>query len=91
VIDSFRHKGLQELFSAGATRRIRPEFVSKCERILAMLHAATRPEELNIPGLRFHSLQGSPRRWSVRVSANYRITFGWIGEAAVNIDLEDYH
>ena len=25
-------------------------------------------------------LQGNPKRWSVRVTGNYRITFGWSGE-----------
>jgi toxin HigB-1 len=42
-------------------------------------------------GLRFHSLQGNPKRWSVRVTRNYRITFCWSGESATEIDFEDYH
>ena len=42
-------------------------------------------------GLRFHRLKGNPPRWSVRISANYRITFGWTGETAHEIDFEDYH
>jgi len=40
---------------------------------------------------RFHGLQGKPPRWSVRVTGNYRITFGWSGENALDVDLEDYH
>jgi len=28
---------------------------------------------------------------SVRVSANYRITFGWSGEDAIAVNFEDYH
>jgi proteic killer suppression protein len=27
----------------------------------------------------------------VRVTGNYRITFGWSGENALDIDFEDYH
>jgi proteic killer suppression protein len=46
---------------------------------------------MNIAGFRFHSLHGSPQRWSVRVTGNYRITFGWSGETAEDIDFEDYH
>jgi len=38
-----------------------------------------------------HGLQGSPKRWSVSVTANYRITFGWSDENALDIDFEDYH
>jgi proteic killer suppression protein len=46
---------------------------------------------MNIAGFRFHRLQGKPTRWSVRVTGNYRVTFGWSGESALDIDNEDYH
>ena len=46
---------------------------------------------MNVAGYRFHSLHGNPPRWSVRVTANYRITFGWSGEDAQDVDFEDYH
>jgi proteic killer suppression protein len=36
-------------------------------------------------------MQATPKVWSVRVTPNYRITFGWSGEAAIDLDLEDYH
>jgi len=91
MIASFRHKGLEDLYQTGKTRRIGAAHVRKCIRILQMLETAIEPEQMNLAGLRFHGLQGSPKRWSVRVSANYRITFGWLGETATHIDLEDYH
>lgn len=91
MIESFRHKGLEELYVAGKTRRIGADHVRKCIRILQLLEVAEQPEDLNIAGLRFHGLQGSPKRWSVRVTGNYRITFGWSGENAVEVDFEDYH
>jgi len=91
MIGSFRHKGLEDIYQTGKTRRIGAEHVRKCIRILQMLETALEPEQMNLAGLRFHGLQGSPKRWSVRVSANYRITFGWSGDSATNIDLEDYH
>jgi proteic killer suppression protein len=47
---------------------------------------------MNAPGLRFHTLAGDMKgRHSVSVSGNWRITFGWFGENAVEVDLEDYH
>ena len=47
---------------------------------------------MNLPGLFFHGLSGQQaERFSVRVSANYRITFGWSQEGATDVDLEDYH
>jgi proteic killer suppression protein len=60
-------------------------------RILQLLELAADPVEMNIAGFHFHSLRGSPKRWSVRVTGNYRITFGWSGESALDIDFEDYH
>lgn len=91
MIESFRHKGLEELYTKGKTRRIRAEYIRKCERILTYLIEAAAPEDLNLPGLHFYGLQGDPQRWSVRVSANYRITFGWLKESALDVDFEDYH
>jgi proteic killer suppression protein len=55
------------------------------------LDLATRPEDMNIAAFRFHRLHGSPKRWSVRLTGNYRITFGWLGENALEVDFEDYH
>ena len=58
---------------------------------LQSLEVVTQPGDMNIGGYRFHSWRGRPQRWSVRVSANYRITFGWSGENAEDVDFEDYH
>ena len=44
--------------------------------IIQLLEVAVQPEDMNIAGFRFHGLQGNPQRWSVRVTGNYRITFG---------------
>ena len=46
---------------------------------------------MNIPGFRFHGLQGNPKRYGVDANGNYRITFGFDGPDAVEIDIEDYH
>jgi proteic killer suppression protein len=91
MIVRFRHKGLEELYRGGKTRRIGTEHIRKCVRILQLLEVAAHPDDVNIAGLRFHGLHGEPKRWSVRVSGNYRITFGWSGENALDVDFEDYH
>src|SRR6266404_1763870 len=78
---SFRHKGLEEIYRTGKTRRIGAGHLGKCVRILQLLEVAGKPEDMNIAGFRFHGLQGSPKRWSVRVTGNYRITFAWSGES----------
>jgi toxin HigB-1 len=91
VVAGFRSKGLEEVYLTGETRRIGGEYVRKCVRILQLLEVATQPEDMNITGYRFHSLRGRPQRWSVRVSGNRRITFGWLAENAKDVDFEDYH
>ena len=75
MVVGFRHKGLEEIYLTGKTHRIGAQYVRKCVRILQSLEVATRPEEMNLAGYRFHRLRGSPQRWSVRVTGNYRITF----------------
>ena len=91
MIGGFRHKGLEEIHLTGKTRRIGSGYIGKCVRILQLLEVAETPEDMNVAGFRFHRLHGNEKRWSVRVTANYRITFGWMGESALDIDYEDYH
>jgi proteic killer suppression protein len=92
VIRSFRHKGLERLFTTGTTRGIPAESRARIERMLDRLDAAIRPGDMNIPGWRFHPLLGTQKgRWAVAVSGNLRLTFAFDGEDVVDIDLEDYH
>jgi proteic killer suppression protein len=60
--------------------------------ILDRLDASVRPTDMNLPGLDFHSLSGDNKgRYAAKVSANWRITFGWEKEDAVQVDFGDYH
>jgi len=43
-------------------------------------------------GAGFHALRGDFKgRYAMAVSRNWRLTFGWDGEDAIEVDLEDYH
>lgn len=90
MIGSIRHKGLSDYWAKGRTRGLRPDWIARLSRIMAMLHAAEAPEDMNYPGSYFHGLRGTDR-YSVRLTGNMRVTFGWRGEEAIDIDLEDYH
>ena len=47
---------------------------------------------MNLPGLGLHELQGARvGRWSVTVSGNWRVTFGFAGKDAERVDYEDDH
>ena len=92
MIKSFRHKGLKRLFETGERGGVRPELAARLRRQLDVLNHARTPTDMNLPGYRLHQLKGNRTgTWSVAVSGNWRVTFGFDGEDAVAVDLEDYH
>ena len=92
MIKSFRNKPLQRFFETGKSKGLSVQDDQRVSRILRALEAAARPEDLDLPGYRFHSLIGRDKgRYSVRVTGNWRVTFGWQAVDAVGVDLEDYH
>ena len=92
MVRSFRSKALQRFFETGNPRGLSVQDDKRVARILRALDVATRPEDLDLPGYRFHGLIGRDKgRCSVRVTGNWRITFGWNDEDAFDVDLEDYH
>ncbi|MBI3370865.1 MAG: type II toxin-antitoxin system RelE/ParE family toxin [Betaproteobacteria bacterium] len=60
-------------------------------RRLDAIAAAKQLEALRVPGFEFHPLRGTPQRYSVHVNGPWCITFGWEGENAIAVDLENYH
>jgi proteic killer suppression protein len=92
MIRSFRSKALRRFAETGDGSKLSVQNPVRLRLILDNLDRATRPEQMNIPGLRFHPLKGrDKRRYAVWASGNFRITFGWTGEDATDVDLEDYH
>ena len=91
MILSCRHKGLKELFAAGKSAKVRPDQQKKCLRLLDALQQAVMPEDITVPGWHFHGLQGTPKRYAVAVNGPWRITFGFDGQDAIDVDLEQYH
>ena len=91
MIASIRHKGLRRFYETGNAKGLPVQNHDKVRRILAALDAAVEAEDMDLPGFFFHGLLGEPKRYSVRVTANYRITFGWQEVYAIEVDIEDYH
>jgi proteic killer suppression protein len=92
MIRSFRDKGLKRFVDNGDRSKLSVPNTVRLERILQRLNVAVRPEEMNLPGWRFHALRGDRAgRYAVDASGNWRVTFAWDGEDAVDVDLEDYH
>jgi len=92
VIKSYRSRPLRLFAERGDASKLSVQNTPRLQRILNALDAARRPEDMNIPGLRFHALKGDAKgRYAVDASGNWRITFGWQGLDAIDLDLEDYH
>lgn len=92
MIKSYRSKGLELFAATGNSKKLSVANPARVARILAILNAATRPEECNIPGYRWHPLgKMGPGRYAMEASGNWRVTFAWDGADAVQVDLEDYH
>lgn len=91
MIKSFRHKGLSLLWSTGMTKLIELKFHAKILERLDALDAALRPEDMDLPGYDFHSLQGKPKRYTVHVNGPRCITFEFEDGDAYRVDFEQYH
>jgi proteic killer suppression protein len=92
MIESFKHKGLRQLFEDDNPRGVNPEHVRKIRQILAALYAAQAIEALNLPTFRLHPLTGNLKGlWSITVRANWRVIFKFAGGKAFDVDLVDYH
>jgi len=93
VIRSIRSRPLKLFTTKGDASKLPVSGVAadRIEAQLTALDVATAAEQLDVPGWYFHPLRGKPLRYSLRVTANYRLTFAFEPPDAVDVDLEDYH
>lgn len=91
MIKDFKSKALRKFYETGDASKLPVQNHDRVRRILVRLDEAVVPEDMNFPGWKFHSLEGKPTRYSVWVTGNYRITFGFERENALDVDILDYH
>ncbi|HEY5238610.1 MAG TPA: type II toxin-antitoxin system RelE/ParE family toxin [Rhizomicrobium sp.] len=92
MIGSFRSKALRKLWEKNDPTGVSANARARISRILSILESGEGLGDLDVPGFRFHALKGfDPKRYSMRVTGNWRITFVWEGGLATAVDLEDYH
>ena len=94
AIQSFGHKGLEQLFCTGKSALIGQRYRTRAGRILDILNAATCVSDL-AGAADFHLLGGGRKGdFAMRVNQNYRITFrfdkGDNGNVT-DVNFEDYH
>jgi len=92
----FRHKGLRSFYNSGSVQGIRPDHAKKLRSILARLDASQTEKDMDLPGLNLHPLGKKGKldlrgHWAVSVSGNWRVTFRFEGNNAVDVNYIDYH
>lgn len=92
MIQPFRHAGLESSFLTGRKAGIQAAHAVKLRRHLTLLNTAKNANRMNVPGWDLHPLKGAlENHWSVKVNANWRMTFTFENENAILVDYQDYH
>ena len=92
TIKNFKHKGAEDFFYDGTTKGITDKHEKRLARILDRLEAATRPEDMNLPGWHLHKLEPKTEgRWAVSVNGPWRVTFKFEEGNAIDVNYEQYH
>lgn len=91
MIKTYTSKALEAFATEGDGSKLPIPNHSRVRRILFALDAATKPEDMRLPGFRFHGLNTKPKRYAVDASGNYRVTWAWDDSDAIDVDIEDYH
>ncbi len=92
MIESFKHKGLRQLFQDGDAKGVNADHVRRINQILGVLHAAQSLEAFSLRSFALHPLKGDLKGlWAVKVRSNWRIVFRFDDGKAWDVDLVDYH
>jgi toxin HigB-1 len=67
MIESFKHKGLRNLFEQDDARKVKADQVDRLRLILSALDQARDAQDMNQPTFRLHPLKGDRKGvWAVR-------------------------
>jgi len=92
VIKSFRHAGVERFFKTGSKAGIQPSHAEKLAVQLFALDHAKDASDLSRAGWNLHPLKGSlAGYWSIKVNANWRLTFRFEEQDVILVDYQDYH
>ena len=91
MIKKFKHNGLKELFECGNTAKIEKRMHKRILLRLDALDAATKPEDMNLPGFNFHSLTGKkPKQFTIHVNGPWCIVFEFSDGDVLAVDFINY-
>lgn len=83
---------MKKFFRTGSKAGIQAAHAPKLRTLLTALNQAECALDMNAPNWELHSLHGDLEgHWSVKVNANWRVTFKFEGQDAEVVDYLDYH
>ncbi len=92
AIEGFKSGNLKRFHEKADASRLPKQYLARIADILKALDTSDPLGQLSASKYRLHRLKGSRKgEWSVRVSANLRVTFRLDRGDAYDIDLTDYH
>jgi len=93
MIRSFADTETERIWNRDRSRKLPPDIQRPALRKLRQLNRIVSPHDLLIPpGNRFEELKGDRKgTYSIRINAQWRITFRWEDGSAIDVRIEDYH
>lgn len=93
MIESFRDRDAEAVFSRRRARRLSDDVQQAALRKLRMLDAAVSLDDLRAPpGNRLERLQGDRAgQHSIRINRRWRICLRWEAGGAHDVEIVDYH
>ena len=96
MIRSIADATTQDIFdgeNSKAARKLPRELHDKARRLLDLINAATRIDDLRVPpGNRLEALKGDYKGFhSIRINDQWRIVFRWFDSDANEVQIIDYH
>ena len=92
MIKNYKSKALHLFSKKGDRSKLPAQTADKVARALTAIDAIAHPQDLIGAGFKYHALTGKMKgRHAINITANWRLTFGWDGSNATDVDLEDYH
>lgn len=92
MIKTYKDKKLKKLLEEGDARGIPKDLERKLKVRLEVIDSAADINDMRLPGYHLHELDGNKKgTWSIKISANWRVTFRFEKGDAYDLNFEDYH
>ena len=93
MIESFRCKETNKIFSREFSKKLPTNIQQVAFRKLRMLNRSSSVQDLRVPPAnRLELLSGKRKgQYSIRINQQWRICFEWKNNNAHNVEIVDYH